>query len=203
MNDKHQTVFSGELAELLRPVLGDECERCAELLLKRYLRVETVFSTDYEELCKIVGPRGAICIKLLARITSRRLTESFEFGKAHTECELTDYLKALFLGLSEEHLYVISLGDEAEVLGVDLVSVGTVNSAAIVPRNLVEIALKRKAKSIMLAHNHPGGRPEPSSDDNDMATSLVGTMDKAGVCLKAHIVIAGSRHFVTTMNTGG
>ncbi len=200
MYDLQNSAVSGELAELLRPVVGAEAEKCEQILMKRYWRPEAVFSANPEELSRLVGKKAAEHIHLLARITSRRLTARFQFGKKHTEYELVDYLKALFLGLSSEHLYLISFGAEGEVVAVDLVGVGTVNSAAVTPRTVVDFALRRGAKAIMFAHNHPGGKAEPSSEDNEMISTLNGVVDKAGIRLAGHIIVAGNRHFMATID---
>lgn len=198
MDDLQKSPVSGEIAELLRPVVGKEAERCQRILLDRYLMPEAIFSANFEEMCGLVGQRAAEQIHLLARITSRRLTDRFQFGKIHTQCEIVDYLKALFLGLSSEHLYLISFGSRGEVVSADLVGVGTVNSAAVTPRTVVDFALKRKAKSIILAHNHPGGRPEPSPADVEMLSTLSAVVEKSGIRLLGHIIIAGSRHYIVS-----
>ena len=199
MNNLQKSDTGGEIAELLRPVVGTEDERCEQVLLCRYLRPEAIFSASFEELRGLVGQKAAEHIHLLARITSRRLTARFEFGKIHTQCELLDYLMALFLGLSSEHLYLISFGADDEVISADLVSVGTVNSAAVAPRTVVDFALKRKAKSIMLAHNHPGGKAEPSAADNEMLTTLCSVVENVGIRLAGHIIVAGSRHYIASI----
>ena len=201
MNDLHETYVSGEIARLLSPVAGSTAEKCEQILLNRYLKPEAVFSANYEELKMLVGQRAAEHIYLLARITSRRLSSRFAFGKKHTQCELVDYLKALFLGLSSEHLYLISFGPDWEVISADLVGVGTVNSAAVSPRTVVDFAIKRGAKSIMLAHNHPGGKAEPSAEDNEMLSTMGFVLEKAGIRLAGHIIIAGNCHYVASIGT--
>ncbi len=200
MNDIKRYPLRGEIAELLRPILKEKADFCEERLLTRYQSLEGIFSASPDELAELVGSRAAAGINLLARITSRRLTEGFEFGKRHTDCELIDYLKALFIGLSEEHLYLISIGDNQAILSVDLISVGTVNSAAVIPRNIIEMALKRHAKSIMIVHNHPGGKAEPSSEDNGVASTLADVSAKAGIHFSGHIVIAGNKYMMTAMS---
>ena len=187
---KH-TIAPNDLSDMIKPVAGRDSEKFVEILYKRYLRLTSILDADVEELEKMVGKKVAVQIKLLARITSRRLTERFEFGKVHSESEIADYLKALFMGLSVEHLYLISFSKDGKVLAFDRIGVGSVNSAAIIPRSVIETAIKRGAKSVALAHNHPGGSSKPSKEDAELTSNLASVLEKAGIELIGHYVVSG------------
>lgn len=183
-----------ELSELLFPISSEKSEEHAEALYRRFKTLERIICADFGDLSELVGERCATHIKLLARISSRRKTERFKFGKMHTKAEIADYLKGLFLGLSVENLYVISLDAEGSVVSCDLVAVGTVNAAGVIPRQLVETAIKNNAESVILAHNHPGGNTTPSNEDTSLTMSLSKVLSKAGIKLAGHFIISGNSH---------
>lgn len=183
-----------ELADLLRPVSSDKSQDHAEGLYRRFKTLERIICADFDDLREIVGERAATHIKLLARITARRRTENFKFGKRHTKAEIAEYLKGVFLGLSLENLYAVCLDSEGCVISCDLVAVGTVNAAGVIPRQLVEIAIKNNADSVILAHNHPGGNATPSNEDTSLTMSLTKVLSKAGIKLAGHFIISGNSH---------
>ena len=71
---------------------------------------------------------------------------------------------------------------------------GSVNSAAITPRKLVETAMEKKASMAVLAHNHPSGLPIPSPDDLITTNLIRNAFDTVGITLLAHILVAGDRY---------
>lgn len=64
-----------------------------------------------------------------------------------------------------EHFWVITLNNRNRVKYVELVSLGTINSAIVHPREVFRRAIKNGATSLILAHNHPSGDTKPSDAD--------------------------------------
>ncbi len=77
------------------------------------------------------------------------------------------------------------------MISTDLITEGTVNSSAFLPRKMADIALRKKAASVILAHNHPSGNLMPS--DNDIAVTLLAesVLRDAKVKLDAHYITVG------------
>jgi len=67
--------------------------------------------------------------------------------------------------LDREHFAVILLDSKNAVISVEKVSVGTVNSSIVHPREVMKPALEKSATSIILVHNHPTGSVSPSRED--------------------------------------
>ena len=181
------------LEKALAYSIGEEKSReCIDRLLDRYGSFATAFSEDAEELCRFIGinMNTALLIKLVAYVNSRRVTDELKMGVAHTEIELHEFLSALFLGTSVETVYLLLLDSADKIVGVEYVSDGTVNSSDIVPRKVLEHAKRRKCSRVILAHNHPKGRPTPSKDDVMATGRLVGVLGSAGIKLVAHYIVA-------------
>ena len=173
--------------------IGDEkAHECADRLLTRYGSLATVLSEDAEEIARVgeVSMNTALLIKLMGYVNSRRVTDKFELGRAHDELELREYLSALFLGESVETVYAFLLDGRGRTLSVEHISNGTVNSSDVVPRKVLELAKKKKATSVILAHNHPKGSATASGDDIVTTGRLAGVFAGVGVRLIAHYIIA-------------
>jgi DNA repair protein RadC len=97
-------------------------------------------------------------------------------------------------------LFAIFLNAANEVLATKEMSEGTVNQAAAYPRRIVEEALKCKATSLILAHNHPGGIAEPSEDDLRITEEIRNALALVEVSLQEHIILAGSDYFSFSRN---
>ncbi len=168
-------------------------EQTALKLLRRFHTVESVFSASYDEIKTYAGEAPAAYLKLLAYIISRRTTDKFVLGQAYTRFEISEYLKDLYLGASDEEVYVLCLDSKNRFTGAELVSVGTVNSSDVVPRKIIEAAMKRSARSVWIAHNHPAGNETPSGDDLTFTSSIGEILRNAGISLLGHFVVAGRK----------
>ena len=76
------------------------------------------------------------------------------------------------------------------MLGCSRLFTGTVNSAGLSTRSVVEFALRMKATSVVLAHNHPSGIAVPSQEDVRTTRSVAAALDTVDVLLADHIVVA-------------
>lgn len=173
--------------------IGDgKAKECTDRLLNRYGSWATVLSEETEEIARVgnVGINTALLIKLVGYVNSRRVTEKFELGRTHSELEIREYLAALFLGASVETVYALLLDGKGRTVSVEHVSNGTVNSSDVVPRKVLELAKRKKATAVILAHNHPMGSAVASSDDIVTTGRLAGVFASVGVHLIAHYIVA-------------
>jgi DNA repair protein RadC len=89
----------------------------------------------------------------------------------------------------KEHFLVLLLDARSCVLGIETVSVGTVNASLVHPREVFRPAIRENACSLILAHNHPSGDPTPSEDDVAITRRLVAVGETHGIAILDHIVI--------------
>jgi len=94
-------------------------------------------------------------------------------------------------GRSEEVFYLICLDSRLRVLYPALISEGTVKDALVHPRKVVESAVRHKAASVILAHNHPAGSVTPSAHDHKLTRSLVQALGGINVQVVDHVIVAG------------
>lgn len=91
--------------------------------------------------------------------------------------------------LAEEHCYMIALNASCRILGIFLLSKGTVNESLVSPREIFIRAALIGAVQIILCHNHPSGNPVPSECDIDLTERLKNCGELLNICLADHIII--------------
>mgnify|MGYP003536741170 CR=1 FL=1 len=104
------------------------------------------------------------------------------------------YAKSLFYSRLYEVLFMISLDSQNRVISTDIVCEGVTNSVNISLRNILSIALRTNAVSIILAHNHPGGKAFPSEADRQTTDIIKNAPLSINVRLIDHIIVAGDEY---------
>lgn len=113
---------------------------------------------------------------------------------------LIEMLRANIGHKPNEVLFAIFLNAKNEVLATKELGEGTVSQASAFPRKIVEEALKQKATSIILAHNHPGGIAEPSEHDESITTELQKALALVDISLQDHIILASNEYYSFNRN---
>lgn len=185
--------FNDSLRALLAYAVENPDEAVTDILA-RYADFPSFAAADIEELAAIrsVGQNGASLIRLAFALRARSAEDKFAFGKKHTEEEIVDFLKAVFYPLSNETVFALLFDGGGRVISLECMGVGTINSAGVLPRQFLEVALKKNAAAVVIAHNHPAGFPAPSSEDVATTSLVESLLESAGRKLIAHYVIAGN-----------
>ena len=111
------------------------------------------------------------------------------------------YLVPRFYGRENETVFLLCLDAKCKVLGCKLVGEGSVNSANIPIRRVVETALNTNATTVILAHNHPSGLALPSDEDIETTMRVAKAMGAVEITLADHIVVADS-DYVSMVQSG-
>ncbi len=98
-----------------------------------------------------------------------------------------------FLRDREKESFVVMVLDAQNALRtLSEVSCGTLNASLVHPREVYRVAIEHGAAAILVAHNHPSGNPEPSSEDLEITRQLVESGKILGIPLHDHLIIAGN-----------
>ncbi len=92
-------------------------------------------------------------------------------------------------GADREHFVGLYLDSANHLIGVHTISVGILNSSLVHPREVFKVAYMMNAASVIVAHNHPSGNAEPSSEDITMTKQLVEAGKILGIPLHDHIIV--------------
>lgn len=95
----------------------------------------------------------------------------------------------------QERFISVSLNGAHEVISVRIVSVGLVNRTIVHPREVFADAVAERACALVVAHNHPSGRLEPSGEDLEITRRLKAAGDTIGIPLLDHLVFSADGYF--------
>jgi len=104
-------------------------------------------------------------------------------------------------GRDKEHFWVIGLDTVNTINYIELISLGTVNSAVVKPMEVYSFALQKRSVQIILVHNHPSGKTAPSEADKDITNHLIQVGKFLNVPVVDHLIIA-ENDFYSFANSG-
>ena len=104
------------------------------------------------------------------------------------------FAKRILAGADREYLLVISMDTASKSTAVEIVSVGTINSALAEPREIFKHAILANAYGIVIVHNHVSGRCVPSDNDIRITERMEKVGEILGIVLLDHVII-GSGYF--------
>jgi len=191
---KHQC--GGIARDILgRGIKGESVMITAQRLLDRFKGIRGLADASVEELCKIRGVKlaKACQIKAAFEIAARRDRSNHdapEHRKVKTPEDAYEELKEKSRGLKKEYFWEIFLDTRSQVIKTGEISVGSLDSSIVHPREVFKEAIAASAASIIAAHNHPSGNPEPSQDDIKLSRRLKEAGELVGIDL-VDILLSG------------
>lgn len=166
----------------------------AHSLLDEFGSLPAVLAATPAQLANVPGIGDSTALFLSFINDFNRYTQ---VCKKETECrsllsveECGEYLFPKFLGRRNEVVYLVCLDSKCKILGCKMLGEGSVNSAAVPIRRIVEHALNMNASTVVLAHNHPSGVALPSTDDVQTTRILSNALQAVDVMLADHIVFS-------------
>jgi DNA repair protein RadC len=109
-----------------------------------------------------------------------------------------DYLR----GVDREHFVGLYLNTANNLITIHTVSVGTLNSSLVHPREVFKIAMMVNAASVIVSHNHPSGNTEPSQEDLAITKQLVEAGKILGIPIYDHVVVTETNGFTSFATRG-
>jgi len=96
---------------------------------------------------------------------------------------------------AQEHFLCISLNGANEVIQVRVITIGLVNQSHVHPREVFADVIVERASAIIIAHNHPSGRVEPSREDTEITQRIKVAGDLLGIELLDHVVFTQNKYY--------
>lgn len=193
--------------ELLALILGrgvkdEPVMMAAQKILSRFGSLEALQEASLEDLKEIKGLGIAkaaqikSCLEIARRINNSDTTNYSQYRTKRiiSAKDVYKLVKSKLSDYNKEHFFVISLDSRNNVLGIDEVSVGTLNANLVHPRETFEAAIRRHAAQIIIAHNHPSGDPEPSKEDLEITNKLVESGKALDIDIIDHIIIGQNKY---------
>lgn len=158
----------------------------------RYLQDMTI-----EELCEIdgIGLSKATMIKAALELGIRVSSTKPKAYKVKNPWDIYKYYMDSLRYQKKEIFKVVLLNTKNEIIADIDVSIGTLNSSLVHPREVFREAIKRSTNKIILMHNHPSGKVEPSKEDKDITLRLIRCGEIIGIEVIDHIIIGDGLYF--------
>lgn len=152
---------------------------------------------SFEEIKKTKGIGTAKACQVLAAyelgIRSQVEKENpLNFTRAS---DVFKYLSPRMSCLGKEHFVVLHLNAKNRLVGEETVSIGTLDSSLIHPREVFKSAIQKSAHSVIIAHNHPSGDPLPSEEDIRITAILKDAGSLLGIPVLDHVIIGRKKHY--------
>ena len=207
-------VHSLDDAELLSIIFWsnnkeDDVLDISNKILKKY-NLHKIENAGYKELVNLVcGKKKAEykdfvkVMKLLSLVElSKRYNKLKSNGFSSTINNASDVFnmfKDEFSKKKKEYFICLYLDSKNKIISNKIISIGTLNSSLVHPREVFKEAVKESANSILLIHNHPSGDCNPSLEDKEITEILEKNGEMLGIRLLDHIII-GSNKFYSLKN---
>lgn len=169
----------------------------AKSLLARFGGLAGVFNADPAALAKHpgMGETSAAALKIVALATRRLARTGVQESPVLSSWQaLIEYLTIDMAHLKHERVRVLYLDTRNRLVLDDLLTDGSLDEAAIHPREVVKKALDVGAAALILVHNHPSGSPEPSRADVQITNRIAEAGRLLGITVHDHVIIGKEGH---------
>jgi DNA repair protein RadC len=175
----------------------------AARILARFGSLEKLICSSLEELMEIdgIGPAKAIQLKAAFALAHKASNEMRPEPPKIGSKEAYELLRSEVANLTQETLFVVLKDVRERLISVEKVGVGTLSQVLYHPREIFYPAVRHKAYSIIVAHNHPSGDTTPSKADYNLTKHLIGSSKVMGIHLDDHLIV-GARSYFSFMNAG-
>ena len=188
--------------ELLALVIGSGSRRDGALALANRLLAGTgglqnLTRASVADLQHVPGIGCARAAQVLAAVELGRrslIRGTVEHPRLSSPQQLAAYLIPQYGGGAVEQFGIVMLDTRHRLIRVKIVSVGSLNSAVVHPREVFREAASASAAAIVLFHNHPSGDPTPSPDDCALTARMIRAGEIMGIDVVDHLILSDHRY---------
>lgn len=129
------------------------------------------------------------CIdKALLILTNRMINKPYSFSNPN---DVKNYLTIKLAEKESESFDILFMDSQLRLIAHETLFTGTTNGCSVYPREIVKALLKHNAQTVILAHNHPSGIPEPSSADKEITQKIKSALKTIDAAVIDHIIVGG------------
>ncbi|MGN9168422.1 DNA repair protein RadC [Paenibacillus jamilae] len=174
-----------------------------EEILNRFPTFSELVDITEQELLAIEGIGKARARQIIATLKLSQIISAPapSIKTIRSPMDVYKLLEPEFRHLKQEQFICLFLNTKNGVIGKEVVSIGSLNASIVHPREVFRPAIKRSSASIICAHNHPSGNPDPSPEDTAITQRLVESGNIIGITVLDHIVV-GDYSFVSFKERG-
>ncbi len=183
------------------------------VILQKGTRDENVIDMSNRLISKYGVSKLSVCslkelqeIKGIGNAKASQIIALFEFNKRHilskqngkpikSAKDVFDYCFPKLNGIDKEHFMILHLDTRNRIIKDEIVSVGTLNTSVIHPREVFKSAIKESANAIILVHNHPSGESDPSEEDIKITDILFKSGELLNIKVLDHVIIGNNNYY--------
>lgn len=190
-------------AELLAIIIrtGSRTASAVNLADKILSKAENLRELPYlsiEELMELkgIGLTKGVQIKAALEL-GRRIASSFrlEARAISSPKDVADHLMEEMRYYQKEYFKAILLNTKNQIISTEIISIGSLNSSIVHPREIFSTAVKKVSAAVILVHNHPSGDPTPSREDIEVTKRIVQAGEIIGINVLDHLIIGEGRYY--------
>jgi DNA repair protein RadC len=172
----------------------------AKALIGRFGDLRGILDAPIDELRKVkgVGEVTPVALRIVREAANLYLQQSAEQRESLADPEALARFWRLKIGALPNEVFQVGYVDSALRLlrdGIDTLEEGTIDRAAVYPRRVVEVALRRGAAALVFAHNHPNGDVRPSEQDKLLTRALVLAANTVQIKVLDHLIVSPDNVF--------
>jgi len=176
-----------------RGISGESVMVTAQRLLSRFGNLKGVANASIEELTEIrgIGPAKAAQIKAAVELSKRLEAPVAEREKPVVKSpeDVVSIVKSQLKGKKKEHFLVLCLDTRNNVINCRAISMGSLDTSVVHPREVFKEAISSSAASVIFVHNHPSGDPAPSKEDIELTKRLAKAGEIVDIAVLDHIIV--------------
>jgi len=169
----------------------------AKALLHEFGGIAGLLTADADAIARVKGMgEGAVAaLKIVQAASLRLLQDRIRDQPVLASWQaLLDYLRADMAHKTTERVRVLHLNSRNMLIRDEAMAEGSIDQAAIHPREVIRRAIDLGSSAIILVHNHPSGDPAPSRADIALTRDIADAGKKLGIAVHDHIVIGANGH---------
>jgi len=182
-----------------RGIAGESVTVTAQRLLSQFGTVRGIAEASVEELTKVkgIGLAKAAQLKAVFALAAKKEDnrDNTDKPKVKTPDEVHSQVKNRLQDKKKEHFLALLLDTRSRLIKIAEISIGSLDSSIVHPREVFKEALSASAASVIFAHNHPSGDPEPSAEDIKLTKRLTEAGQVMGIDVLDHVIIGHQKFF--------